>query len=101
MPNCLPVSLGVVPPSGRAPWRQPGHRGWRLRRRLPAGDGPDLGPRHRVVGDAGEQAAQFDRRGELAVLDEDGTDRGGNGLADQEHGPHDAAAQRAEQSTLS
>jgi hypothetical protein len=27
-----------------------------------------MGPRHRVVGDTREQAAQFDRRGEFAVL---------------------------------
>jgi hypothetical protein len=45
-----------------------GSPGLRLRRRLPAGDGPDMGPRHRVVGDTREQAAQFDRRGEFAVL---------------------------------
>jgi hypothetical protein len=74
-----------------------GSPGLRLRRRLPAGDGPDMGPRHRVVGNAREQAAQFDRGGQLAFLLEEVADRGGNGVGDQEHGLKDAAALRAGQ----
>jgi hypothetical protein len=71
------------------------------RERLPAGDRPNMGPRHRVIGDTREQAPQFDRRGEFAVLREDGADRAGDGVGDQEHGPHDDAVRRAEQATLS
>jgi hypothetical protein len=68
--------------------------------RLPAGDRPNMGPRHRVMGDTREQAPQFDRRGEFAVLREDGVDRAGDGVGDQEHGPQDAGARRSVQATL-
>ena len=73
----------------------------RRRKRFPAGDRPDMGPRHRVIGYTRKQATQFDRRGEFAVLREDDADRVSNSLGDQEHGPHDDAVRRALQATLS
>jgi hypothetical protein len=58
---------------------------WLRRQRRPAGDGARALPRLRIVGHAGEQAAQLDRGSVLAALVEGGADGGGLCLGDDEH----------------
>ena len=65
------------------------HRPWR-----PANDGPGTLPRLGVVGDAGEQPAQFDRGRELAALLISGANRGGLRFGDDEHAGDDSHAPR-------
>jgi hypothetical protein len=60
----------------RARWRRP---------RLPSGDGPDVRQRLRVVGDPRKSPAQLDSSRQLTLLAEDGADRVGVGLGDEEH----------------
>ena len=64
---------GLPPLAGRQP-RYPaqGHG-----QRRPASDGPGAGPRVGVIGDAGEQPAQFDSGRQLAALIEGGADHPG------------------------
>ncbi len=78
-------------------WMQRRHRTRRCGRRLPAGDGPDAGPRLRVVGDPREPPPQLDDGRQLALLVESGTDRGGIGLGDDEHGASMEHAHRGQQ----
>ena len=75
---------------------QPDHRTqWRRRRqRLPSGDGPDVRPRLRVVGDPRKSPAQLDSSRQLTLLAEDGADRVGVGLGDEEH-PKSMATRRS------
>jgi hypothetical protein len=54
--------------------------------RRPPSDGPGALRRLPVVGNAREQAPQLDGGRQLAVLIEDGADRGGIGFGDDEHG---------------
>jgi hypothetical protein len=65
---------------------QPDHRRHWLRQWLPSGDGSNMGARLRIVGDAGKEATQLNGGGQLALLLEDGADRGSSGFGDQEHG---------------
>jgi hypothetical protein len=58
---------------------------WLRRQRRPAGDGARALPRLRIVGHAGEQAAQLDRGSVLAATFKGGTDRSGVCLGDNEH----------------
>ena len=64
---------------------QPDHRARWRRQRLPSGDGPDVRPRVRVVGDPRKSPAQLDSSRQLTLLAEDGADRVGIGLGDEEH----------------
>ena len=64
---------------------QPEHRARWRRQRLPSSDGPDVRPRLRVVGDARKSTAQLDSSRQLALLAEDGADRVGIRLGDEEH----------------
>jgi hypothetical protein len=57
---------------------------WRWQR-LPSGDGPDVRPRLRVVDDPRKSPAQLDSSRQLTLLAEDGADRVGVGLGDEEH----------------
>jgi hypothetical protein len=75
MSEALPIPARI-PPLPRAQ---------RHGQRLPAGDGPGTGAGLGGVGDGGEQPAQLDRGRELAALLEDGADRGGLCLGDDEH----------------
>ena len=59
--------------------------GVRLGRLRPSNDAPDAGPRLRIVGDPAEPPAQLKRSRQLALLLEDGADRGGISLSDDEH----------------
>jgi len=52
---------------------------------LPARDGPGVLSGLRIVEHTRKQTAQLDRGSELAALFEDGADRGGLGLSDNEH----------------
>ena len=64
---------------------QPRHR-WRLGwQRRPPRDAPGARSRLRVVGDPWEPPAQLDSGRQLSLLIEDGSDRGGIGLGDDEH----------------
>ena len=63
------------------------HRAQRRGRRLPAGDGPDAGPRLRVIGDAPKALPQLDDGRQLAFLVKGGADRGGIGFTYDEHDP--------------
>ena len=64
---------------------QPDHRARWRRQRLPSGDGPDVRPRLRVVGDPRKSPAQLDSSRQLTLLAEDGADRVDVGLGDDEH----------------
>ena len=64
---------------------QPDHRARWRRELLPTGDGPDVRPRLRVVGDPRKSPAQLDSSRQLTLLAEDGADRVGIGLGDEEH----------------
>lgn len=57
----------------------------RLGRLPPSNDAPDTGSRLRIVGDPPEPPAQLKRSRQLALLLEDGADRGGISLSDDEH----------------
>jgi hypothetical protein len=65
---------------------QPDHLRRHRRQRLPPGDAANTRPRLRVVGDAEEPSAQFDRSRQFALLLIDGADRGGIGFCHEKHG---------------
>ena len=64
---------------------EPDHRARWRRQRLPPGDCPDVCPRLRVVGDPGKSPAKLDSSRQLTLLAEDGADRVGIDLGDEEH----------------
>ena len=73
------------------------HRARRRGRRLPAGDGPDAGPRLGMVGDPREALPQLDHGRQFALLVQGGADRGGIGFGYHEHGRSMGHAPRSRQ----
>jgi hypothetical protein len=74
-------TVGLAVFAGMQPrhWAQ---RDWHWR---PPSDAPGARPRFRVVGDPRKSSTQFDGDRKLAMLIEDGTDRGGGFLGNDKH----------------